>query len=93
MLQPLIGTELGIWVAHEGRFSFDEAEEKYDIPVKFVSADYPANPNGSQFNAAAVSSRDGRHLAIMPHLERSLFSWNWPHREGFKPDDELSPWT
>ncbi len=93
MLRPLVGTQLGIWIAHgEGRFSFPEKESAYNIPLRFITANYPANPNGSDFNAAAVSSKDGRHLAIMPHLERSLFSWNWPHRKGFKKDDEFSPW-
>jgi len=94
MMKPLCGSQLGIWVAHgEGRFSFPKQEDAYDIPLKFISADYPANPNGSQFNAAAVSSRDGRHLAIMPHLERSLFSWNWGYRGADYPADaEISPW-
>lgn len=107
LLQPLVGCELGIWVAHgEGRFCFPEAEDAYDIPMKYVSANYPANPNGSQFNAAALCSKDGRHLVMMPHLERSLHSWNWGYRgweyrstpgaagtsAAFHADDELSPW-
>ncbi|MFN8390663.1 MAG: phosphoribosylformylglycinamidine synthase [Bdellovibrionota bacterium] len=94
MLQPLLGCQLGIWVAHgEGRFSFPEDESRYDIAAKFVSSSYPANPNGSQFNAAAICSRDGRHLAIMPHLERSIFAWNWPYRgEEFPKQAHLTPW-
>jgi phosphoribosylformylglycinamidine synthase len=94
MMKPLIGSDLGVWVAHgEGRFEFSKDESSYDIALKFMSADYPANPNGSQFNAAAVCSSDGRHLAIMPHIERSLFAWNWPHRADFSPQAELSPWV
>ncbi|MCB0324756.1 MAG: phosphoribosylformylglycinamidine synthase [Bdellovibrionales bacterium] len=94
MLKPLVGSRLGIWVAHgEGRFSLPEAEESYDIPLKYVSVDYPANPNGSDYNAAAVCSPDGRHLVMMPHLERSMFSWNWPYRgKGEVPPFEVSPW-
>ena len=98
MLQPLTGCELGIWVAHgEGRFSLPEGEQAYDIPLKFVSSDYPANPNGSDFNAAAVCSADGRHLVMMPHLERSMFGFNWPYPgvadgAGNTPHFEISPW-
>ena len=52
---------------------------------------YPANPNGSNYNTAILSNEDGRHIAMMPHLERSTFQWNWP----FYPKnrkDEVSPW-
>ena len=91
MLKPLIGCSLGIWVAHgEGRFELPLEENSYDIPLKYCSADYPANPNGSEFNAAAICSADGRHLAIMPHLERSMFNFNWAYRDG--KDFEVSPW-
>jgi phosphoribosylformylglycinamidine synthase len=94
MLKPLIGTELGIWVAHgEGRFTFPRGEEAYDIALRFVSADYPANPNGSQFNAAGVVSKNGRHLAMMPHLERSIFSWQWAYLPTAMPRFEVSPWA
>ena len=99
-LRSMVGARLGIWVAHgEGRFELPEAQSEYDIPVKYCSASYPANPNGSTYNAAAISSKDGRHLAIMPHLERSLFTWNWPYwpdaaqdPENAKPEGNLSPW-
>lgn len=93
-MKPLVGSRLGIWVAHgEGRFSLPMGENAYDIPLKYVSTDYPANPNGSDFNAAAISSADGRHLAIMPHLERSMFAWNWPYRgAGEVAPFEVSPW-
>ena len=95
MFKPLIGCQLGIWNAHgEGRFHLPEGEEAYDIPAKFVSVEYPANPNGSDCNAAAICSADGRHLAIMPHLERSLFGWNWAYRGGEETTDfEVSPWS
>lgn len=94
ILKPLLGSRLGVWVAHgEGRFYLPEGEDCYDIAMKYVTADYPANPNGSDFNAAAVVSKDGRHLAMMPHAERSLFPWNWAH---YSFEDrrrhEISPW-
>ena len=91
MLKGLIGSRLGIWVAHgEGKFEFPYPEDHYDIPMKYCSAKYPSNPNGSPYNAAAICSKDGRHLAMMPHLERSMFSWNWAYTadEQF----EVSPW-
>ena len=92
MLEGLEGSTLGIWAAHgEGKFSFPKEESHYQIPAKYLYPDYPSNPNGSDFNAAMLSSKDGRHLVMMPHLERSTFSWNW----GYYPEersDEVTPW-
>ena len=91
LLKPLRGARLGVWVAHgEGKFSLPEGEGAYDIAARYVSSDYPANPNGSDFNAAAVASRDGRHLVMMPHLERSILPWQWPY--GANPRWEVTPW-
>jgi len=93
MLQGLEGSTLGIWAAHgEGKFSFPEAEKAYQIPAKYLYADYPSNPNGSDFNAAMLASEDGRHLVMMPHLERSTFPWNWGHYPADR-NDQVSPWT
>ncbi len=92
MLKELEGTTLGIWVAHgEGRFPI-ESEEDYSIAVKYSYDAYPANPNGSSFAAAAITSADGRHLAIMPHLERATKPWNWGHYADGRHNDELTPW-
>lgn len=91
MLQSMIGSKLGIWLAHgEGRFIL-ENESNYSIPVKYAYSEFPGNTNGSDFATAALCSIDGRHLAIMPHLERSLFQWNWAFKEGLE-DSEVSPW-
>jgi phosphoribosylformylglycinamidine synthase len=93
MLGSLSGSRLGVWVAHgEGKFSFPYAEEKYCIPMKYSYASYPANPNGSDFNTAAICSEDGRHLAMMPHLERAIFPWQWAHYEESRATDQLTPW-
>lgn len=76
MLSSLAGSKLGIWVAHgEGRFDLPGDKEKYNISLEYAYDEYPANPNGSDFSAAAVCSADGRHLAMMPHLERTIFPW------------------
>ena len=93
MLSSLAGSRLGIWVAHgEGKFHLPYEESRYNIPVKYSYSGYPGNPNGSPFNTAAICSEDGRHLAIMPHLERSLFSWHWAHYPSTRKTDEVSPW-
>ena len=93
MLKGLEGSTLGIWAAHgEGNFSLPNAEDQYQIPAKYLYVDYPSNPNSSDYNTAMLASDDGRHLVMMPHLERSTFSWNWGH---YPPNrkDEVSPWT
>ena len=92
MLKGLEGSILGIWAAHgEGRFSFPKAEINYQIPAKYLYEGYPSNPNGSDFNAAMLVSENGRHLVMMPHLERSTFPWNWGHYPNNRKD-EVSPW-
>jgi len=93
MLKSLAGSSLGIWVAHgEGRFSLELPEKNYQIPAKFSYSTYPANPNGSDYDAACISSLNGRHLAIMPHLERSIFPWQWGYYPASRKKDEVSPW-
>ena len=93
MLSSLAGTRLGIWISHgEGKFSLPLAEEKYQIVGKYGYDGYPSNPNGSDYNAAMIVSPDGRHLATMPHLERSIFPWNWAHYPGGRQGDTVSPW-
>jgi len=93
MLESLSGSRLGIWVAHgEGRFCFPYYHDKYCIPVKYTYEGYPGNPNGSDFNAAAICSNDGRHLAMMPHIERAVFPWQWAYYPEDRTGDEVSPW-
>ena len=95
MLRSLEGAKLGIWVAHgEGKFRLPYAEEHYHIPMKYLYAAYPGNPNGSDYHAAAICSADGRHLAMMPHLERALRPWNWAYYPSGTPraEDEVTPW-
>ncbi len=94
MLKSLAGSRLGIWVAHgEGKFSLPKKESEYHIPMKFSGSNYPANPNGSDFNTASLCSADGRHLVMMPHLERSTYPWNWAHYPDERKADELTPWV
>jgi len=93
MLSSLAGSRLGIWIAHgEGKFHLPYPETAYHIPMKYSYPDYPANPNGSAYNTAAICSEDGRHLAMMPHLERAVFSWQWANYPAERKQDEVSPW-
>lgn len=93
MLKSLESSTLGIWISHgEGKFRLPYAEEHYNIPMKYLYNQYPANPNGSDYNAAAICSADGRHLAMMPHLERALRPWNWAYYAPERHADEVSPW-
>jgi len=93
MLESLTGSRLGIWVAHgEGKFNFPLPENRYQIPAKFSYSGYPGNPNGSMFDAAAICSEDGRHLAIMPHLEDSVLPWQWAYYPVDRKTDQVTPW-
>ncbi|MEI7490223.1 MAG: phosphoribosylformylglycinamidine synthase [Bacteroidota bacterium] len=93
MLHSLAGERLGVWTAHgEGKFNFPLAEENYHIPAKFSYHGYPANPNGSQYDAACISSIDGRHLAIMPHIEDAVLPWQWAYYPEDRKADEVAPW-
>jgi len=92
MLSTLAGSTLGVWVSHgEGRFSLPYAENQYSIVAKYAYETYPAAPNGSDHNTAMLCDKTGRHLVMMPHIERSLFQWHWAnYPKGRK--DEVSPW-
>lgn len=93
MFSSLAGTKLGVWVAHgEGRFSLPETESKYNIVAKYAYSDYPANPNGSDYDTAAVVSDNGRHLAIMPHPERAIFPWQNAYYPFEHRRDDVTPW-
>lgn len=93
MLGSLSGSKLGIWVAHgEGKFSLPEGEENYHIIAKYSYDSYPGNPNGSDYSVAGICSKDGRHLAMMPHLERSIFPWQNAYYPYKRHMDEVTPW-
>ena len=92
MLSTLAGSTLGVWVSHgEGKFNLPMGEENYNIVGKYGYDSYPANPNGSDYNTAMMCDKTGRHLVMMPHIERSTFQWNWAHYLKDR-NDEVSPW-
>ena len=93
MLKSLAQSRLGVWLAHgEGRFIFAGNENDYNIVTKYSYQEYPGNPNDSDFSTAAVCSKDGMHLAIMPHLERTIYPYNWPDYPDGRQQEEISPW-
>lgn len=93
MLQGLDGVKTGVWIAHGGgRFILPSPEEEYNIVVKYQGNSYPLNPNGSAYDAAALCSADGRHLAIMPHPERSFFPWQCAWYPEERRHDDATPW-
>lgn len=93
MFKSMAGNRLGIWVAHgEGRFRLPNPEKDYHIALKYSYDEYPGNPNGCDYNVAGICSENGRHLAIMPHLERAIYPWNWAYYPEDRKADEVSPW-
>lgn len=104
-LKGMEGSILGIWVAHgEGRAHFPDPSIMKEVlnrglaPVRYVDDSgeiteaYPFNPNGSPEGIAALCSPDGRHLAIMPHPERTFLKWQWPWMPEEWKDLGASPW-
>ncbi len=92
MLKTLAGSTLGVWVSHgEGKFKLPKPEAEYNVVAKYAYENYPANPNGSDYNIAMMCDKTGRHLVMMPHIERSTFQWNWAHYPAGRTD-EVSPW-
>ena len=93
MLSSLEGATLGVWISHgEGKFNLPYAEDQYTIVAKYGYESYPANPNDSDYNAAMICDATGRHLVMMPHIERSTFPWNWANYPERAEKDEVSPW-
>lgn len=93
MLSSMAGRRLGVWIAHgEGKFNFPYYKDKYNIAMSYSFGEYPGNPNGSDWNVAAICSNDGRHLAMMPHIERAFLPWQWPYYPENRNNDEVAPW-
>ena len=93
MFGSLGGSKLGLWVAHgEGKFSLPKPESDYNVVAKYNYHGYPANPNGSDYDVAGLCSADGRHLCMMPHLERAIFPWQCAWYPRNRRNDEVTPW-
>ena len=93
MLKSLAGMKLGIWVAHgEGKFEMPENPSNYNVAARYNYKTYPGNPNGSRGGVAALTSKDGRHLAMMPHLERAIFPWQCAYYPESRRTNAVTPW-
>ncbi len=93
MFGSMAGLKLGIWVAHgEGRFNLPEPMENYNVALRYNYTTYPGNPNGSRAAVAGLCSADGRHLAMMPHLERAIFPWQCAYYPASRRKDDVTPW-
>ena len=93
MFDSLSGSKLGAWISHgEGKFRLPLSEKKYSIIAKYTYDTYPGNPNGSDFSVAGICSRDGRHVAMMPHPERAIFPWQCAYYPSQRKNDEVTPW-
>jgi phosphoribosylformylglycinamidine synthase len=106
MLEGMEDLVFGIHVAHgEGRLQFPDENIFQKVSddglaaVAFVDDEgnqtekYPFNPNGSPYGITGLCSNDGRHLAMMPHPERSFLTWqaHWLPEE-LKKELTVSPW-
>lgn len=77
----LEGVVFGMWCAHkEGKMITANTRPllTYCNNNGKTTNNYPENPNGSKYGCAGVCSADGRHLALMPHPERSYYKWQLP---------------
>lgn len=89
----LSNSRLGVWVAHgEGKFDLPYEAERYNIVARYAYDGYPANPNGSDYNVAALASANGRHVAMMPHPERAIFPWQCANYPQNHVADDVTPW-
>merc|ERR1712048_737413 len=101
------GSVLGMWSAHgEGRFEFprealrQKVEREGLVALRFVddqgvpTETYPFNPNGSPCGIAGLSTANGRHLALMPHPERSVLKWQlpWMPESWDRAGSQAAPW-
>lgn len=92
MFSTLAGSTIGVWISHgEGKYYLPKDEREYKILAKYGYEGYPANPNGSAYNTAVMSDHTGRHVITMPHIERSIFPWQWAHYPAGRKD-EVTPW-
>ncbi|MDE6369478.1 MAG: phosphoribosylformylglycinamidine synthase subunit PurQ, partial [Muribaculaceae bacterium] len=93
MFGSLSGVRTGIWVAHgEGRFSFPGKTSDLNVIAKYSYSSYPGNPNGSKGSVAGIASADGRHVAMMPHLERAIYPWQCAYYPRAHLYDEVTVW-
>ncbi len=105
MLAGMSQLVFGIHVDHgEGKLHFPDQEVRRQIvgqhliPLVYVDDEtkatekYPFNPNGSPDGFAGLCSPDGRHLAMMPHPERTFLTWQCHYLPEAMKGMPVSPW-
>jgi phosphoribosylformylglycinamidine synthase len=105
MLKGMEGLVFGIHIDHgEGQLYFPDPEIQVKvqagnmISVVFVDDDnepteaYPFNPNGSPGGMTGLCSPDGRHLAMMPHPERTFLTWQAHYLPPGMKGNQVTPW-
>ena len=105
MLKGMDGLVFGIHVDHgEGQMHFPDPAVQVKvqsgnmIPMVFVDDEsnpteaYPFNPNGSPGGVAGLCSPDGRHLAMMPHPERTFLPWQAHYLPPALKKLPVTPW-
>jgi len=105
MLKDMAGSVLGVWSAHgEGLLrctpqTLLRLQVNNLAPIRYVddygleTEEYPFNPNGSQNGITGVCDKTGRHLAMMPHPERTFLKWQWAYLPlNLRKEWEVSPW-
>ena len=99
MLQGMENMTLGVWVAHgEGKYSPDYliqdqvAIQYIDPTTNEETLKYPFNPNGSINGITGICSKNGRHLAMMPHPERCFLKWQVPYEPHLSKETKYYPW-
>ena len=87
-------TVFGMWCAHKyGRIHFDNNENNNFTPVlRYISSEYPCNPNGSLDDIAGICSSDGRILGLMPHFERSFINYQCSYIPEMYKQIKYTPW-
>jgi phosphoribosylformylglycinamidine synthase len=71
---------------------------RFQAPLRYAddnnkpTEEYPFNPNGSAHGIAGLCSKDGRHLALMPHPERCFLKWQLPWMPDSWAKHDTSPW-
>lgn len=81
-------SKMHIPVAHgEGRFMMNNSvlktlQDMKQVALRYVKPDgkkaegeFPFNPNGAMNDIAGMTDPTGRVLALMPHPERGMFTW------------------
>lgn len=72
-------------IAVENESALSKLQKDGLIALTYVNVDgsaasYPENPNGSVFNIAGLTNRQGNVMGLMPHPEDHIFAWQHPRQ-------------